>query len=135
MPFTKLLLSYFLTALVFFAVDMLWLGWLAKDFYNKQLSTLLSPEVNWTAAIIFYLIFIGGIMVFVSVPAFEKDSLVYAVGYGALFGIITYSTYDLTNLATLKNWPLKMVIVDIAWGAVLTSIVSTASYMILKQIN
>ena len=131
----KLILSYFLTSLVFFAVDMLWLGLLAKDFYRKHLGGFLSDRVNWTAAIIFYLIFIVGIFVFVILPAVEKSSLLKAIGLGAFFGFITYATYDLTNLATLKNWPLTIVIVDMAWGAVLTAIVSAAGYGIVKWLN
>ncbi len=131
----KLILSYFLTSLVFFAVDMLWLGLLAKDFYRKYLGGFLSDRVNWTAAIIFYLIFIVGIFVFVILPAVEKSSLLKAIGLGAFFGFITYATYDLTNLATLKNWPLTIVIVDMAWGAVLTAIVSAAGYGIVKWLN
>ena len=131
----KLILSYVLTSLVFFAVDMLWLGVLAKDFYRKHLGGFLSDQVNWKAAIIFYLLFIVGIFVFVILPAIDKGSLLRAIGLGAFFGIITYATYDLTNLATLKNWPLVIVIVDIAWGAILTAIVSAAGYGIVKWLN
>ena len=131
----KLILSYFLTSLVFFAVDMLWLGLLVKDFYRKHLDGFLSDRVNWTAAIIFYLIFIVGIFVFVILPSVEKSSLLKAIGLGAFFGFITYATYDLTNLATLKNWPIIIVIVDIFWGAVLTAIVSAAGYGIVKWLN
>ncbi len=133
-PF-KLILSYFLTALVFFAVDMVWLGFLAKGFYRKHLGGFLSDQVNWTAAIVFYFLFIVGIFVFVILPAIEKGSLLRAIGLGAFFGIITYATYDLTNLATLKNWPILIVMVDIAWGAVLTAIVSAAGYGIVKWLN
>lgn len=131
----KLILSYVLTSLVFFAVDMLWLGVLAKDFYRKHLGGFLSDQVNWKAAIIFYLLFIVGIFVFVILPAIDKGSLLRAIGLGAFFGIVTYATYDLTNLATLKNWPLVIVIVDIAWGAILTAIVSAAGYGIVKWLN
>ncbi len=131
----KLILSYFLTALVFFAVDMVWLGFIAKGFYRKHLGGFLSDQVNWTAAIVFYLLFIVGIFIFVILPAIEKGSLLRAIGLGAFFGIITYATYDLTNLATLKNWPILIVMVDIAWGAVLTSIVSAAGYGIVKWLN
>jgi uncharacterized membrane protein len=131
----KLILSYVLTTLVFFAVDMVWLGFLAKGFYRKHLGGFLSDQVNWTAAIVFYLLFIVGIFVFVILPSIEKGSLLRAIGLGAFFGIITYATYDLTNLATLKNWPTIIVMVDIAWGAVLTAIVSAAGYGIVKWLN
>ena len=113
MPFTKILLGYLLTTIVFFAIDILWLGLIAKGLYQKILGHLLAEQVNWTAAIIFYLLFIVGIFVFAIMPAVEKESFQYALIYGALFGFFTYATYDLTNLATLKDWPLKIVFIDI----------------------
>lgn len=135
MSISKLILSYFLTAVVFFAVDMVWLGFLAKDLYRKYLGGFLSDQVNWAAAVIFYLLFIVGIFIFVILPAVEKNSLLKAIGLGAFFGLITYATYDLTNLATLKNWPLPIVFIDMAWGAVLTALVSAAGYSIVKWLN
>ncbi|MEM9299655.1 MAG: DUF2177 family protein [Bacteroidota bacterium] len=134
MPVQKLILGYLLTTLVFFAIDLIWLGVIAKDMYNKLLGNLLADKVNWTAAIIFYLLFIVGIFIFVILPAVEKNSFIKAVVLGALFGFFTYATYDLTNLATLKGWPLKIVFIDIIWGMVLTSIVSSAGYFIMKWI-
>ncbi len=135
MNFSKLVISYLLTTVVFFAIDMLWLGFLAKDMYRKYLGNFLSDEVNWTAAIIFYLIFIVGIFIFAIMPAVEKQSLLWAVIYGALFGFFTYATYDLTNLATMKGWPLNIVFIDIIWGAVLTASVSAAGYTIIHWIK
>lgn len=134
MPFYKLIISYLLTTLVFFAVDMLWLGFIAKNLYRKYLGGFLSDAVNWKAAIIFYLLFIVGIFIFTIMPAIEKNSPGKAILLGALFGFFTYATYDLTNLATLKNWPLPIVFIDMAWGAVLTATVSTAGYYIVKWI-
>lgn len=130
----KWLATYVLTSLVFFAIDMVWLGFIAKNLYRKYLFGLLADQVNWSAAIVFYLLFIVGIFIFVILPAVEKNSLFTAVWLGAFFGIITYATYDLTNLATLKNWPLTIVFIDIAWGAVLTSSVSIAGFGIHKWI-
>jgi len=124
-------IKLFLIALpVFFAIDMLWLGLIAKGFYFKQLGALLKADINWTAAIIFYLIFIAGLVVFVIEPAVEKKLWMHALLFGALFGFITYATYDLTNLATLKNWPLAVSLVDMVWGAVLAASVSSATYWI-----
>ena len=134
MPFSKLIISYLLTTVVFFAIDMVWLGFIAKDLYRKYLGNFLSDKVNWPAAILFYLLFIVGIFYFSILPAVEKNSLMKAIISGAFFGIITYATYDLTNLATLKNWPLPIVFIDIAWGALLTGIVSTAGYYIVKWV-
>ncbi len=123
---------YALTVPVFFIIDLIWLGVVAKGFYQKNLKTFLSPDVNWTAAIIFYLIYIVGILVFAVLPGVAKDSLRHAALWGALFGFFTYATYDLTNLALLKNWPLNIVIVDILWGMVLCAVVATLSFYIAK---
>lgn len=133
--FAKLLLSYFLTALVFFAIDLLWLGLLAKGLYDKLLGHLLAENVNWTAAIVFYLIFIAGIFIFAILPSIEKMSFQNALLYGVLFGFFTYATYDLTNLATLKDWPVKVIFIDIVWGMVLTGTVATAGFYITKWVT
>lgn len=130
----KLLLAYLLTAVVFFAIDLTWLGFLAKDLYRKYLGGFLSDHVNWTAAFIFYALFIVGIFIFAILPAAEKNSLTHAAIYGALFGFFTYATYDLTNLATLKNWPLTIVFIDIIWGSILTGTVAAAGYWIVKKL-
>lgn len=130
----KLLLAYLLTAVVFFAIDLTWLGWVAKDLYRKHLGGFLSDQLNWTAAFIFYALFIVGIFIFAILPASEKNSLQHAVIYGALFGFFTYATYDLTNLATLKNWPLPIVFIDIIWGSILTGTVAAAGYWIVKKL-
>ncbi|MSU54795.1 MAG: DUF2177 family protein [Candidatus Staskawiczbacteria bacterium] len=120
---------------VFFAIDMVWLGLVAKDFYRAQIGTLMKSDVNWTAAIIFYLIFITGLVVFVISPAVEKGSWAHALLFGALFGFVCYATYDLTNLAVAKDWPLLVTIVDLAWGAVLAASVSTITYFIASKIG
>jgi uncharacterized membrane protein len=123
---------YALTVPVFFIIDLIWLGIVAKGFYQKNLKYILSPNVNWTAAIIFYLMYIAGILIFAVVPGIAKDSVRHAVLWGALFGFFTYATYDLTNLALLKDWPLNIVVVDILWGMVLCTLVSTISFYIAK---
>ncbi len=135
MSTTKLLLSYVLTFAVFFIIDMAWLGLIAKGLYKKYLGSFLSEQVNWTAAIVFYLLFVVGVFIFVILPSVQKNSLVSAISLGALFGFFTYATYDLTNLATMKNWPLNIVFIDILWGTVLTSIVGTAGFYIVKFVQ
>jgi uncharacterized membrane protein len=120
---------YLLTVPVFFAIDMLWLGYLSRGLYQTQLAHLLGP-IQWGPAIIFYLLYIVGILIFAVVPALHAESLRHAVLYGALFGFFAYATYDLTNLATLRDWPILITVVDMIWGAVLTSSVATASYLI-----
>ncbi len=126
---------YAATVPVFFAIDMVWLGVLARPFYRQQLSGFLGEGFNWPAAVIFYLIFIVGILVFAVIPALAKGSLQHALLWGALFGFFTYATYDLTNLATLPGWPLKMVIVDILWGTFLCASVAGASFGIGRWLN
>jgi uncharacterized membrane protein len=123
---------YALTVPVFFIIDLVWLGVVAKGFYQKNLKYILSPNVNWTAAIIFYLMYIAGILIFAVLPGVAKDSVRHAALWGALFGFFTYATYDLTNLALLKDWPLNIVVVDIIWGIVLCTVVATLSYYIAK---
>ena len=119
---------YFATLAAFFAIDMIWLGLAARTFYRKQLGFLLAPTTNWIAAIVFYLLFILGILVFVVVPGLEDNSLKTTLLRAALFGLITYATYDLTNLATVKDWPVLVTVVDLAWGTVLSVTVSLVSF-------
>jgi uncharacterized membrane protein len=126
---------YLIALPVFLAIDMIWLGFIAKSFYAQQIGFLMKPNINWIAAILFYLIFIVGLVIFVILPAIEKSSWVFALFSGALFGLITYATYDLTNLATLKDWPLLVTAVDLAWGAVLAASVSIVTYFIANTFN
>ena len=130
----KLIYLYLLTLPVFFGIDMLWIGVLAKGFYRNNLGHLLRPDINWAAALIFYLLYIAGILIFATLPALEKQSLRQAVVMGALFGFFAYATYDLSNLATLKDWPVNVVFVDILWGMVLTACVAAASFFIGRWI-
>lgn len=120
---------FLVTLAAFFAIDMLWLGLIARSFYRKHLGFLMAPTTNWTAAIIFYLLFILGILVFVVVPGLQQEqSLLTVLIRAALYGLITYATYDLTNLATLKDWPLLLTFVDMTWGTVLSLLVSYISF-------
>lgn len=126
---------YLIALPVFLVIDMIWLGLVAKNFYSKHLGFLMRPDVNWLAAIIFYLIFIVGLVWFVVTPALDKGSWLNALLFGALFGLITYATYDLTNLATLRNWPLIVTIVDLIWGMALSASVSVITYFIATKIS
>jgi len=131
----SILINYVLTTVVFLIIDLAWLGLIAKNLYQKYLGSLLSDKVNWTAAIIFYLIYVVGISIFAIYPSVEKNSPTHALLFGALFGFFTYATYDLTNLATLKGWPLPIVFIDIAWGSALCAIVSISGFYIVKFVN
>jgi len=130
--FTKL---YIIAFPVFFAIDMIWLGFVAKNFYRNQIGFLMKDTIGWTAAVIFYALFIVGLVIFVITPAVEKGSWVHALVFGALFGLISYATYDLTNLATLKNWPLLVTVVDLVWGAVIAGTVSFVTYIIATKLS
>ena len=128
-------IKLFLIALpVFFAVDLVWLIFVARSFYQKQIGFLMKPDINWSAAIIFYLLFIAGLVTFVISPAVDKHSWIHAILFGALFGLITYATYDLTNLATMKGWPLLVTVVDLTWGTVLAASISVITYLIANKI-
>ncbi|HUT96200.1 MAG TPA: DUF2177 family protein [Candidatus Paceibacterota bacterium] len=120
---------------VFFVIDMIWLGLVAKDFYRAQIGALMKPNINWIATIVFYLIFIAGLVVFVISPAVGKSSWTHALFFGALFGLVCYATYDLTNLAVAKDWPLLVTIIDLIWGAVLAASVSIVTYFIANKIE
>ena len=128
--FSYYLKLYLLTIPVFFAIDLLWLGVVAKNFYQDNLAHLLSQDVNWPAAFLFYFMYIVGIILFAVKPGLEAGSLAKAAMWGALFGFFTYATYDLTNLATLREWPIKVVVVDVLWGTVLCTLVASGSFMI-----
>jgi uncharacterized membrane protein len=127
MTIKQMLVMYLITLAVFFLIDMVWLGVVAKGFYRRHLGSMLSPNVNWAAAILFYLLFIVGLLVFVIRPALVGGEPVKALFLGALLGLISYATYDLSNLATLKDWPLVVTIVDLVWGSVLGGAVSFIS--------
>jgi len=133
MNFAFYLKLYAVTVPVFFFVDMLWLGVIARNFYRDALGHLMAPSVKWAAVIGFYLMFIVGILIFAVIPGLRKGSLSWTILYGGLFGFFTYATYDLTNLATLADWPAKMAVVDIIWGVALCSLVSGASFLIGKN--
>ncbi len=134
MQMSRILLTYAVSVPVFFIVDMIWLGIIAKGFYRKALEPLLTPNINWAAAIIFYLLFLVGILVFALLPGMEKRSLGYTVVMAALFGFIAYATYDLTNLATLRDWPLMLSLVDMLWGAFLSTSTAAITYLIMSRI-
>jgi uncharacterized membrane protein len=127
------LIVYGITTVIFFALDMVWLGLIAKNFYRQKLGFILSPEVNWKAAIVFYLLYIGGILFFAVLPSLKEQQWQTALLNGAILGMLCYATYDLTNMATIKNWPLSIVIVDIIWGTVLTGSCAVISYFIAAK--
>lgn len=132
----KLLSRYLVTLMAFLAIDSLWLGFIAADFYQQRIGHLMGP-VNWHAAVLFYLIYIAGILFFAVLPATASENIGPKVAAlrGGLFGFIAYATYDLTNLATLRGWPVEMVIIDMAWGTVLTGSVAALSVWLFRKLG
>jgi len=124
--------QYFVALTTFLIIDGIWLTVIAKNFYAKHLGFLMSKTPNLAAAGIFYLIYILGMVVLVISPALQKHSLTQAIFMGALFGLCGYATYDLTNLATIQNWPLLITIIDLIWGTFLSGAVAGISYLILR---
>lgn len=109
-----------------FALDLLWLGVVAKGFYQRQFGHLMRTDVQWVPAVLFYLVYVAALVVFVAAPAAERHSVGRALGFGAFFGLAAYAAFDLTGLALLRNFPVSAALVDLAWGAVLSATVSAA---------
>ena len=120
---------YASTLVAFLVTDMVWLVVVARGFYRKQMGVLLSDQPNWWAAISFYLLFVAGLLVFAVVPALQAGSLRTALLLGGFFGLVAYATYDLTNLATVTNWPWLLTLVDMTWGLVLAAAASCLGYL------
>lgn len=135
MTLSVFLKLYGVAVVAFFVIDMVWLGVVARSFYRVQMGHLMRANVNWAAAIAFYLVFVSGIVVLVVWPAIQRQSPGHALVLGALFGLVTYAAYDLTNLATLEGFPLKVALVDLVWGAVLCATVSVITYLASTRLN
>lgn len=123
---------YAISVPIFMIIDLLWLGVIAKSFYRTRLDHLMG-DINWPAAIIFYFVFLAGLTYFAIYPAATEGSWQTAVRLGALFGFFTYATYDLTNLATIKDWPLDVTLVDLVWGTILGASVAALTTFIWIQ--
>jgi uncharacterized membrane protein len=126
---------YGLTALVFFALDLVWLGAIARGFYREHLGHLLRADVLWPAALAFYGLYVAGVLVFAVLPALEADSWTRAAALGAFFGLVAYATFDLTSLALFRDFPGVVVAVDLAWGTALTSGVAATSYALARWLG
>lgn len=126
--------AYFTTAIVFLIIDYVWLTQIANRFYTDRIGHLLMDKPNMVAAGAFYIIYVVGIVIFAVIPALKNDSFAYAVAFGAMFGFFTYATYDFTNYATLKNWPVIVVVVDVAWGATLSAISAGAGFLLTRSV-
>ena len=127
---TTFILLWLLTVPIFFLIDLVWLGFVARDFYRGQIGSLMADPIVWWAAILFYLLSIAGIIFFAVMPAIDARSWTKALTLGAAFGFFTYMTYDLTNVSTIQGWSVRLAVVDIAWGTVLSATVATLSYLL-----
>jgi uncharacterized membrane protein len=130
----RLLVVWAIALLIFLALDSVWLGVIASGFYQRELGHLLGAGVNWTAAVLFYAVFVAGVVFFVIGPALESRSALRALSHGALFGLVAYATYDLTNHATMRDWPLIVTVVDLGWGTVLTAAVAYLTWQVSTRV-
>jgi uncharacterized membrane protein len=112
-----------------FAMDVVWLGVVANGFYRRQIGHLMRPDVQWAPAVLFYLVYVAALVVFVAAPAADRHSVARAAAYGAFFGLAAYAAFDLTGLALLKDFPVAAALVDLAWGAFLSAVVSAAAVL------
>lgn len=128
-----LLIKLLATGGVMGILDYVWLGFIAKKLYYGEMGKLLLEKPNMVPALLFYGIYVIGVVVFVLNPALAKGSLAYAAGYGALFGFVAYATYDLTSLSVAKDFSAKVAVIDLIWGAVLTSIVASVAFLIVSK--
>jgi uncharacterized membrane protein len=122
------LVAYVAAAVVFLGLDFVWLGLVAKSTYRSWIGHLMRDEIHAVAAVLFYLVYVVGLVIFAVAPALKDTAWQTAALYGALFGFFAYGTYELTNYATLKNWPFAMVVVDMAWGTALSAAAATVGY-------
>jgi uncharacterized membrane protein len=123
------LVAYAASAIVFFGLDLLWLGVIARNFYRDHLGHLLRDQPDLAVSGVFYVAYVGGIVLFAISPALQGQSWVTALLLGILLGVIAYGTYDMTNLATLRGWPVALSVVDVIWGSALTGLSATAGYL------
>lgn len=128
-------IAYLSTLVLVLAIDAIWLGLVARRFYQEQLGDLMLPSPNLAVAAVFYLFFAAAIVILAVRPGLEAGSIWTAAGYGALLGLAAYGTYDITNLSTLKNWPLSLSIVDMIWGNVLTGVASGGGYALARHFS
>ena len=128
------LTAYVTAALAFLAIDAVWLSTMANLLYRPLLGEMLAPQFALAPAVLFYVIYIAGIVFFAIRPALATGRLATAALNGAALGFVAYATYDLTNHATLRNWPVIITVADMIWGTVLTSVASVAGYAAARRV-
>lgn len=130
---SKLLITYLSTTAVMVIIDLAWLGFIAKPMYQQAIGHLMAEKPNIAAAIAFYALFPIGLMIFAILPEAADRGWQQTALLGALFGFFTYATYDLTNLATLKNYPWSLAVADIFWGSLVSAASATAGKLVFDQ--
>jgi uncharacterized membrane protein len=126
-------LAYIATLVIFTGVDLVWLGFIAKGFYRAQLGELMAPQLNVWAAVAFYPTYAAGLFVFAVRPAMISGAWTDTVLFGAVLGAVAYATYDLTNLASLRNWPVMVTLVDLAWGTMLSATAAALAFFMTRS--
>ncbi len=126
-----IILTYIIALIIFLVIDFFWLRFIAKKLYDNMIGFILKENFNLTAALVFYIFYIAALVFFVIEPAARWQSALFP---GLFFGLVTYGTYDMTNLATLKNWPVKLTVIDIVWGSFLCGITSLLTFVIINLI-
>jgi uncharacterized membrane protein len=129
-----LVVAFAVTAVVFLILDAIWLGVISRNLYQREIGELLLPKPNFGAAAVFYVIYIAGLVYFCVVPGLTEQSVMRGLVNGAMFGIVAYATYDLTNLATLKGWSTTLVFIDVAWGAVASAAASAVAVAVTSRV-
>lgn len=120
--------TYIAGLIAFLVIDFIWLKYIALSFYREQIGHLMLDKPNLGVALLFYLVYVLGVVILAVNPALEKGQWITAALYGGLLGFVAYGTYDITNLATLKTWPSIVAVVDMIWGTILTASVATIAY-------
>jgi len=129
----KLIILYVITILTFVIIDALWIGLVARPLYDQYMGQLLVTNIRWLPAIIFYLMFVFGLVVFVLKPAIEDKNYPLTLKRALLYGLVTYGTYDLTSYITIDGFSLMIVVTDILWGITLTTLTTMITYYIFTR--
>jgi uncharacterized membrane protein len=131
----KLVWLYLISFGVFLAIDAVWLMTMSSRFYQPRLGALMAERPNLAVAVLFYLVYVVGVLVLAVAPGIDAGSVSKAALYGALLGLVAYGTYDITNLSTIKDWPVIVTVVDLVWGTTLTAVVATAGYYVARWLG
>jgi len=131
----KWLAGYGAAGVAMLVLDLAWLSIVAPAVYRPEIGAVLAERINLVAAALFYIVYVAGVVVLAAQPGVKAQSVLAACAYGAMLGLVAYATYDLTNLATLKVWSVKVAVIDIAWGAAMTSIASATAYFAMTAVG